>query len=501
MPPTALSKSRMAAGLQCHKRLWSEIHQSNLVAPVSFSQQAIFDQGHEVGRWSHRLFPDGMLLEGELDFAVHLQRSREALSLRKPLFELAFSVPGAYARADILVPEGITGWDLLEVKSASNVWEKDGSIKLVYLQDIAFQLYVFRTAGLEIRRASLVFLNRDYVRHGEIDPQTLFRQEDVTVQAEALVPFIPGQLQELSKLLQQTESPSLEIGPHCHAPYDCSLIDHCWKAVPLDSVFTLTRAGVRSWAWWKAGIEHVGDLPTGEKYSFNQAVQIAAERSGTPHLDKRAIEEFLEGLRYPRYYVDFETVMPGVPLFDGCRPYAQVPFQFSLHVQQAPGQKITHVEFLADGAGDPRVAFLVALRANLGTEGSIITYNASFELQRMRELALQVPQYAGWVAAVLPRFDNADLLAPFRKFSLYDPRQHGSASLKAVLPAFTELNYDGLAIQEGGTASNQFLRLLQGLIPSQEVGALRKNLLAYCELDTCAMVELVDALARIQRHR
>jgi hypothetical protein len=494
MPPTSLSKSRLAAGLQCHKRLWTEIHRRELLPAISGSQQAIFDQGHEVGRWSHRLFPDGLLLEGELDFQSHLQRSREALSLRRPLFEPAFSIPGAYARADILAPAEETGWDILEVKSASNVWERDGSIKLVYLQDIAFQLHVLRTAGVEIRRACLVFLNRDYVRQGEIDPQALFRREDVTAQAEALVPIIPDQLRELSEMLGEADSPVLDIGPHCYAPYECSLIDHCWKAVPADSVFTLTRAGVRAWAWWKAGIEHVADLSAGEKYSFNQTIQIAAERSGTVHVDKRAIGEFLAGLRYPRYYLDFETVMPAVPLFQGCRPYAQVPFQFSLHIQPGPGEEITHVEFLADGTGDPRVAFLAALQDKLGTEGSIITYNAAFELQRIRELALHAPQSGVWVASILPRFENADLLAPFRKFSLYDPRQHGSASLKAVLPAFTDMNYDGLAIKEGGTASNQFLRLLQGLVPPQEVAVLRKDLLAYCELDTCAMVELVEAL-------
>ena len=48
---------------------------------------------------------------------------------------------------------------------------------------------------------------------------------------------------------------------------------------------------------------------------------------------------------------------------------------------------------------------------------------------------------------------SVDLLLPFRGFRYYHPQQHGSASMKAVLPALTGSGYEDLAIQEGGTAS------------------------------------------------
>jgi hypothetical protein len=491
-----LSKSSVASGLQCHKRLWIEKNDRGLVPEPSPSQQAVFDQGHEVGSWSHRLFPDGVILSGELDFKTHLQASRDALASRKPLFEPAFAIPGAYARADILVPGESGGWDLLEVKSSSNVWEDAARthIKAVYLQDIAFQLYVYRKAGLDIKQAYLVFLNRDYVRHGDIDPQQLFRREDVTSQVETLLPSIPDQVAKLSEMVQGPTTPEVGIGPHCFDPYECSLIGHCWKHVPADSVFTLTHAGERVWTWWNDGVIRVADLPPSEKYSSNQSIQITAERTQQSHIDEPAARQFLEGLTYPLHFLDFETIMPAVPMFDGCRPYAQVPFQFSLHLQKSPGGELTHVEYLADGADDPRPGFLRALQASLGTEGSIVSYNSPFEMGRLRELAIQFPDHSAWINQALVRFENADLLQPFRSFALYHPSQHGSASIKSVLPAFTDLGYDDLAIQEGGTASNQFLGLLKGLVPLAEIPTLRANLSKYCERDTFAMVKLVEKL-------
>lgn len=497
MKPTVLSKSSFGAGRQCEKRLWVEKRMPSLLPEVSATQQAIFDQGHEVGSWSHRLFPDGILLAGELDFPAHLEASRRALESRRPLFEPAFSIPGAYARADILVPVEGSAWDLLEVKSASNVWTKQGDVDPVYLQDVAFQLHVYRTAGIAIRRAILVFLDRDYVRQGEVDPSQLFRQVDVTSQAEDLLPIIPAELVRLAALLQLEEMPTTVIGPHCDAPYPCSVRDYCWRDVPADSVFSLTRAGKRAFAWWRNGIVRLADLPVDERYSTSQSVQIATARTGQIHLDHAVLEGFLSGLTYPLAFLDFETVMPAVPLFDGCRPYSQIPFQFSLHIQPEENTAVVHHEYLADGKGDPRSGFLEALRACLGKDGSIVCYNSGFETQRLKELALQFPEHAGWIIEALPRFVGADLWKLFQAFAVYHPAQHGSASLKAVLPAFTDLGYDGLVIQEGGTASLQFLSLLKGLIPIADHGALREALLAYCFRDTVAMVKLLEKLREL----
>jgi Domain of unknown function(DUF2779) len=308
------------------------------------------------------------------------------------------------------------------------------------------------------------------------------------------LPTIPTQLAALSQMLQRPSVPEVGIGPRCSAPYDCSLMSHCWKDIPADSVFTLYGVGINAWAWWNDGIIRVVDLPPLGKYSSKQAIQITAERTQQTHLDAPAVQQFLESLRYPLSFLDFETIMPAVPMFEGCRPYAQIPFQFSLHLQMSPGGEVTHLAYLADGRGDPRLGFLRALEASLGPDGAIVSYNSSFEMSRLKELAKQFPAFATWIESILLRFNNADLLQPFRSFALYHPSQHGSASIKAVLPAFTDLSYDDLAIQEGGTASNKFLGLLKDLIPRDDISKLRDDLSKYCAQDTLAMVKLVEKL-------
>ena len=82
-------------------------------------------------------------------------------------------------------------------------------------------------------------------------------------------------------------------------------------------------------------------------------------------------------------------------------------------------------------------------------------------------------------------------------FYYYHPDQHGSASMKAVLPSLTGKGYDGLEIQEGDMASNEFLRVTFGDVPAEERRRVRQQLEEYCGRDTEGMVWITDALRRI----
>jgi hypothetical protein len=129
---------------------------------------------------------------------------------------------------------------------------------------------------------------------------------------------------------------------------------------------------------------------------------------------------------------------------------------------------------------------------NLGTKGSIIVWNKAFENTRLREIARDFPEYA---SRIEPLFDRvADLMVPFRRKQLSTPEMNGSYSLKAVLPALvTDLSYSELEIQEGGTASMTYESLYSD-DDSDSIAKKRENLLKYCELDTLAMVKLLEML-------
>jgi len=222
-----------------------------------------------------------------------------------------------------------------------------------------------------------------------------------------------------------------------------------------------------------------------------------ALRSRKTHVDHNAIRGFLAPLRYPLYFLDFETFNVAIPLFDGIRPYQKVPFQYSLHVQQSPGATPTHFGFLADGLSDPRPAILHNLRNHLGTTGSIVGYNASFEKGVLRESSEAFPEYAPWYYANDQRF--VDLLVPFRSFAYYDPRQKGSASLKVVLPVLTGKTYDGMPIADGDAASREYLRVTYGSVNPADRMSVREHLEQYCGFDTMAMVWILKELYQLTK--
>jgi len=213
-----------------------------------------------------------------------------------------------------------------------------------------------------------------------------------------------------------------------------------------------------------------------------------------PYISKSAIKTFLGQLGYPVSYLDFETLGTAIPLFDQTRPYAQVPFQFSLHVVNSPGSQPKHHMFLADGRADPRREFLQRLRDWLPVAGSIVAYNAQFELGRLKECCQLHPAFKSWLTGVEARM--IDLLKSFRGFQYYAPGQSGSASLKAVLPALTGHSYNHLAIQEGGTASQEFLRVHFTDVPDAERQRVRRELELYCGQDTAGMIWIIKALEK-----
>jgi len=486
---TLLSKSTYLMGLQCPKLLWHRYNAKDLLEPPRTLAQAIFDQGHTVGAWAKRLYPDGIEIgPGVTDFDLVCAESRRKLVARKPLFEPAFRAAGGYARIDILNPVADGAWDIIEVKSST-------SVKDVYLEDVAFQAHVCTAAGLLIRRCYVLHINSNYVRQGEVDPQQLFTQVDVTRNISALSSKIEDRVNAFAKVIGAAEHPPVNIGPHCSSPYDCPLTHRCWSFLPEHNVTTLYRGTKKAFKLLDEGVTAITDIPATAKLSKAQQIQRETILANQAHADPAQLQAFLGRLKYPLHYLDFETMGSAVPLFDGSRPFEQIPFQFSLHVVHQPGAEPEHRSFLAAGREDPRPRFMEALVNAVEPSGSVIAYNAGFERGVLAGCAQVLPQHAAWVGSLPSRI--VDLLEPFRKFHCYHPAQHGSASIKAVLPAFTGKDYSELAIGEGGTASLEFIRVTFSDVTAEELARVRNNLEEYCQLDMLAMVWLVDRLREL----
>jgi hypothetical protein len=479
-----LSKSKYISGLQCLKLLWVSINDAARLPAYDAVTQHVFDQGHMIGALAQQLYAGGIRLEQE-NIGANLRETTASLKLRKPLFEAGFSGNRLYCRVDILNPSASESWDIVEVKSTNDVKDEQ-------LYDVAFQRHCCQLNGVKINRCHIMHLNREYVKHGDVDPQQLFVTEDVTDRLAEFSDGLETRIAEMLAVIDSDECPETAIGRHCNAPYDCLLQEECWKHLPEHHVMTLYSGKKLGEDLMAQGILDVSNIPEDIKLNDKQQIQKECVICGQPHIDTNEIKGFLKGLKYPLYFMDFETFATGVPIYDGTSPYQNIPFQFSLHVLTKQGAMVEHYSYLAEGKDDPRPGFLAELKQDIGPKGSILVYYAAFEKSRLKELAGAFPEYQEWVDSVIGRI--VDMNVPFRDFSYYHPQQLGSSSLKHVLPALTNLSYEDLEIGEGTTASLKFMEAAFGNISDAERRKIRTDLLTYCGQDTGGMIDILNKL-------
>ncbi len=481
-----LTKSKFMAGLQCPRYLWIYVNDPGRIPQPDLVTQHTFDQGHEVGELAKNLFPGGIDMSG-LGFREMLSETSARLADRKPIFEAAFQCNQLYARVDILNPTSDGGWDIVEVKSSTDV--KDENIA-----DVAFQRHVVKSCGVAVNRCLLAHISRDYVKHGEIDPAGLLMTEDITERVLEVAGGV-GDMVEDMLLTIAGNCPDAVIGRLCDSPYSCPIKDECWSVLPENPVTDLYRIGSKMDELLKRGIAAITEIPTDFKLNEKQLIQKTCVECGRPHIETEKISDFLGSLKYPHYFLDFETFATAIPMFDGTKPYQNIPFQFSLHIVAEAGEEPGQRYFLARGNSDPRPEFMAALKGAMGNGGTVIVYNQSFEEGVLKKTAEAFPEYAAWVEDVVSRM--ADLIIPFRNFHYYHPAQSGSASLKHVLPSLTGISYVGLNIAEGQTASLKFLAAAFGEMPEDNRDKVFTDLLEYCGQDTLGMVRIIEELRKL----
>ena len=474
-------------GCQCPKRLFLHKFRTDLRNPVNEKQESIFRSGTTVGDLARLLFPGGVDASppDPYSYAVSVNLTNTLIAQGEEIiYEAAFQYDNVLCAVDILVKKGNV-WYAFEVKSTTRV-------KPQHVQDAAFQYHVITNCGITLGDFSIVFLNNQYVRNGELEIQQLFTPQSVREDVIELQPFVARKIRKLKELLVLRQEPLVDIGHHCFAPYACDFTGHCWSHIPKEnSVFELARGA--GWKLYADGFKHLDEIPETYTLSVAAAQQLAYHRSGEVLVNHDQLRAFLKPLTYPLYFFDFETIMPAIPEFDQTRPYQQIPFQFSLHVQQSPGDTLGHHYFLGDGVNDPRPELIREMLGHLGTSGHIICYNMGFEKSRIRELA---KLYSSWAPELEALHDRVvDLMIPFAKRWYYHPAFKGGYSIKTILPILApNLSYDKLPIADGSSASLVYAHLKFQDAETQDL--LKKQLLDYNALDTLAMVEILGCLHR-----
>jgi hypothetical protein len=486
-----LTKSRYIAGLQCPRRLWLLVHKPlPYEAPAPGSPMNI---GQEVGQKAHLLFPGGVqIIEKAWQHAEAVTRTARLMNdaFVPAIFEAAFDYENIRVRVDVLERLANGDWGLREVKSSSG-------LKDHYLDDIALQTYVLRGAGVAISSTELLHVNTDYVRGpGSISWTDFFTRLDVGETIAARLVDLPASLPAMRDCLGTIDLPAAEPGSHCGSPYTCEFWDRCTSNKPADWIGYFPRLSEARATELKAlGIESISAIPADFPLTSKQIIIRDATASGRPYVASE-LGRMLEAFGPPACYLDFEAMMPPIPLYEGTRPYQTIPFQWSLHTIDGDSV-MNHMEFLADGVNDPRRQFAETLIEALAcSDDPIIVYSA-YEQTRLKELAADYPDLSTALNTVISRLTD---LLPVVRSAVYFPEFEFSNSIKSVAPALCPgFSYDDLnGIADGGAASAAFLQLASRRITDPgEVLQLRAALLTYCKRDTLAMVEVHQALAQL----
>ncbi|MBT8054058.1 MAG: DUF2779 domain-containing protein [Xanthomonadales bacterium] len=482
---TRLSKSRIMSSLQCLKRVYLEVNRREL-ARYSKATEAAFALGHEVGNLAIRLYGDsrGVFIPyNGGSFTGALAQTEELMTsmFRAPVFEATLQFEGVLVREDVLLP--VTGdegdsWRVVEVKASTRV-------KPEHVHDCAVQAWVHQGAGFPLQSIALAHVDKQFVYQGGGDYGGLFIENDLTEPVNELMPAVPVWV-DRAREAAEGPMPQVAVGQHCTSPYQCPFIAYCW---PHDSDYPVSGLGggrKKLGLWVVDGYRDIRDVPSSD---ITSEVQLRIHRvtmTGEPELLSGA-REFVKALDYPRFYLDFETIGPAIPVWPGTRPYQVLPFQWSCHIERAPGV-MEHAEFL-DLSGDPPMRALAEqLIETLKPEGPVLMYT-DYERTVIKSLTSMFPDLAESLQGIIERLVD---LHPVTKINYYHPDMLGSWSIKAVLPTIApDMDYAGLeGIQEGTAASVAYLEAINPATSQQRKEEIRRELLEYCKYDTEAMVRL-----------
>lgn len=483
-----LSKSKIIAFRQCAKRLWLEIHRPDL-REDSAGTVASFQVGHQVGDVAKRIYDEsgtGAVIDVKSEgYETAFVRTAKLLAeTRQPIFEAGFKAEGALAFADVMLPTNEDRvWRMVEVKSST-------SVKDYHREDVAVQTFIAGASGVKLGSVALACINPAWVYPGGGNYRGLLAETDLTEEAFARTDEVKNWIAEAQRVAAKKVEPDVAMGDHCHSPFDCGFCNYCGRGQtkPEYPIDWLPRFASDARA--KLSDQGVDDLRGVDDLLLNE-VQLRVKRhtlDDTVFFDAEGAAADLAPHGFPAYFLDFESIQFAVPIWKGTRPYQQIPFQFSLHCLTDSGQ-LAHRAFLDLSGGDPSAPFARALIEAADTQGPIFVYNAAFECTRIRELVARFPEWSPPLVAIIDRV--VDLLPVARK-RYYHPAQKGSWSIKAVLPAAVpELSYEALSgVKDGGAAMQGFAEAINPLVDADRKNEIERQLLAYCRLDTFAMVRL-----------
>jgi hypothetical protein len=493
-----LTKSEYLMYLDCPKHLWAYVNNKLSQNELDTFTQHLFEQGYEVQKYAK-------------EFVKNILVPNSYANTKEYYFEVTKSDGNFEVRIDLIIfNDKNKKWDIYEIKSTND-------IKPIHKKDLTFQ-YLVLSKHYDIDKCFVLHLNKEYERRAELSLKDLFTCTDITEDVHKLVEVVNMERFEALEIVKNPKQEEIEA---CMKPKKCPCIELCHPELPPYSIYEIARITASKEKvryietnYSKSILDVPSDATLGKKYSLSviQRKQVDVAISGTPIIDIPDVTSSLECLKYPLYFIDYESFNPAIPMYEKYKPYDQMPFQYSLHIQESQDAEYQHKEFIETSRVDPSKGFLKSLKDDIGESGSVIIWS-KFEQTQNNALKRRNPDYLSLIDNVNSRL--WDLMEIFQKMMYVLPQFKGSYSIKKVLPALVpELTYKSMAISDGSMAMTKWVQMVYGGgitalqfpdsdesfdvepvdIPTKKVNEeeIKENLLRYCELDTWAMVKILE---------
>ncbi len=492
-----LSKSDYMLFLRHPAWLWLKKHDKDKLPLIDEDTQAIFDAGFLFETYAEQLFPDATKLEYDRgDYRAYERLTAETKQVvasgATTIMQGRFEAGDITCICDVLVRVKDNEFDLYEIKSSTHA-------KPEHEPDLAFQMLVLEDCGYTVNKIYVVHVNNEYIRNGEVTAKELAKITEVTDQVKVLRESTRENIKQALEVMNSKECP--DISPSLAklgAFNDWLGIFKTLAEVEEYSIYDLCSPGASKIGKLEAlGIKQIKDIPDDFALNVKQQNQVQATKNDQVCIDKPKIKQFLSELKYPLYFLDYETLSSIVPYFDGLGPYKQLPFQYSLHVIEEPGGAVKHFEYLHHDNSNPAQPISESLKSHIGDSGTVLVWFEGFEKTCNELLGVLLPEFTTFYKELNDRI--VDLMIPFSTCSYVHKDFFGSASIKQVLPVLIpELSYKDLDIHAGGAAQRLWMEAVLDGKRADEKDKILKDLKQYCELDTYAMVKIFQFLSTIQ---
>ena len=498
-----LSKSRIMSGLQCHKKLWLDVHGNFDDQPKSQ-----YEAGNRFNEIIRKSYGEGVNLSKSKDISEATSKTKEAIKNKvKVIYEGTFIYSETIVKVDVLINRD-DKWELLEAKTSKE-------IKPDHIKDVAIQSYILKKNSLDIEKTKLILVNDQFIYKGDNNYKNLFYEEDITKDVLSEENNISNYIQELIPITEKkSECPKIFIGTHCNKPYPCDYKKNCESELfkSGNTPYTiLPYAGKKLKEYCnKNKIINLIDIPDeqleisrkGYAENFHKIIKNCHKENKVWISDE--LKKILLSFEWPFIFMDFETVIQSVPLVKNTKPNEHVPFQWSVHIWNTFKDTINKKDtfsFLGFNEDELEKKFLESLISVVGKKGTIFAHNASTEKSVLEKLKIkpELKNFSNDINQIISRLcDTKKLVAE----NYYSPKMNGSYSIKSIVKSIpSEINYNEEENIESGTgAMLAWFICTDPSTKKEEIEKQKKMLIKYCAKDTFALFDLIKYFLNITRN-